>query len=104
MRVVGTDKLLEFANKHPPARSWTRAWLAEARDAKWQNSQDIKGKYPSASFLAGNRVIFNVKGNDYRMVADVAYRAGVLVVKWIGTHAQYSRINWEDVKNETRSG
>ena len=100
MKVHGLDKLDDFASKHPPARAWISAWLADARDATWLSSHDIKFRYPAASFLTGNRVIFNVKGNDYRMVSNVAYRMGIVVVTWIGTHAEYSKINWEVRQNE----
>ena len=103
MKVHGLDKLDDFASKHPPARAWISAWLADARDATWLSSHDIKFRYPAVSFLAGNRVIFNVKGNDYRMVSNVAYRMGIVVVTWIGTHAEYSKINWEVRQNEASS-
>ncbi|WP_308445058.1 type II toxin-antitoxin system HigB family toxin [Paraburkholderia flagellata] len=103
MKVHGLDRLDGFASKHPPARVWIGAWLADARDAQWSCSHDIKLRYPTASFLAGNRVIFNVKGNDYRMVSNVAYRMGIVVVTWVGTHAEYSKINWEVRQNEASS-
>lgn len=103
MRIVGTSRLEEFCVKHPLTRSWVRSWLAECRGATWGTSFDIKNRYPSASFLQGNLVIFNVKGNDYRLVTHVAYKAGILLVKWVGTHDAYSSIKWEQSHNETRS-
>ncbi|SOD24039.1 mRNA interferase HigB [Variovorax sp. YR752] len=103
MHVVGTPRLAEFSEKHPLTRSWVRSWLAETRRANWTTPHDIKHKYPSASFLSNNLVIFNVKGKDYRLVTQVIYTARVVVVKWIGTHAAYSKVNWEQVQNETRS-
>jgi mRNA interferase HigB len=103
MRVIGTDKLFDFSGKHPPARAWIRAWIAEVRSAEWITSRDIRARYPSASILMGNLVIFNVKGNDYRMVTHVAYKTRVVLIKWIGTHSAYSKIDWESSQNETRS-
>lgn len=103
MHVVATGELLEFSKKHPDARSWVRAWLADARRAIWSTPQDIRERYPTVSFLTGNLVIFNVKGNTYRMVTQVAYRTRVVVIKWIGSHSAYDKVNWETARNETRS-
>lgn len=98
MRIVGRSKLDEFCTKHPLTRGWVRAWLSECGGgAVWKTSTDIKLRFPSASFLSGNRVIFNVKGNDYRLVVQVAYNTGVVVVNWVGTHEAYSSIKWEVV-------
>jgi len=103
MKIVGTSRLDEFCLKHPLTRSWVKTWLAESRAAVWGTSFDIKKRHSSASFLQNNVVIFNVKGNEYRLVTQVAYKTGVVVVKWIGTHQGYSNINWENVRDETRS-
>jgi len=100
MKVHGLDKLDAFCLKHPPARSWIRTWLADARNAQWTCPQDIKFRYARASFLGSNRVIFDVKGNDFRMVNDIAYKVGVIVVTWIGTHDAYDKLDWEVKQNE----
>ncbi len=91
MKIVATGLLQSFCGDHPNGRKWVALWLAETREANWRNSQDIKNRYSSASFLAGNIVILNVHGNDYRMEIQVAYGVGVVIVKWIGTHAEYSK-------------
>lgn len=94
MRIVGRDKLDEFVGAHADARSWIENWLADAEAARWQTPQDLKRSYASASFLADNVVIFNVKGNRYRLEVQIAYKTGVVVVRWVGTHAEYTkRIN-----------
>ena len=103
MRVIGTDKLSEFLSLHPPARTWVRTWLADARLATWGTQNDIKFRYSTVSFLLNNMVIFNVKGNEYRLVTQVAYKTNIVAIRWIGTHAAYSKIDWEKWKNETRS-
>lgn len=91
MRIVGRDKLDEFAGAHADARSWIENWLSNAEAAQWKTSQDIKQSYASASFLADNVVIFNVKGNRYRLEVQIAYKTGIVVVRWIGTHGEYTK-------------
>lgn len=91
MRIVGRDKLDEFAGAHADARPWIENWIADTEATRWRTPQDIKSRYASASFLAGNVVIFNVKGNRYRLEVQVAYNTGVVVVRWMGSHAEYSK-------------
>lgn len=93
MKVVGRDILDRFCTKHADARRWIENWLSDAHGAAWARSQDIKDRYASASFLAHNTVIFNVKGNDYRLEVTCAYRVGVVAVKWAGTHSEYDERN-----------
>jgi Uncharacterized protein conserved in bacteria len=93
MRIVGRGHLSRFCESHADARKWIEHWLAEAEEAVWTAPHDIKARFASASFLPGNTVIFNVKGNDYRLEVSVAYRSSVVVVNWIGTHAAYQRRN-----------
>ena len=91
MRIVGRDKLDEFAGDHADARSWIENWIADAEAARWLTPQSIKDNYGSASFLADRGIIFNVKGNHYRLEVQVAYNTGLVVVRWIGTHAEYTK-------------
>lgn len=91
MRIVGRKKLDDFAGAHADARSWIENWIADTEAARWRTPQDIKSFYASASFLAGNVVIFNAKGNRYRLEVQVAYNIGVVVVRWMGTHAEYTK-------------
>jgi mRNA interferase HigB len=91
MKVLGRDKLVEFYTKHANVKSALEAWLSEAESAEWSTSQDIKNRYRSADFLADNRVIFNIKGNHYRLVVKVKYQNGIAVVEWVGTHSQYDK-------------
>ena len=69
------------------------AWYALASRSQWKSPSDIKEAYRSASFTANNRVVFNIKGNDYRLVVLVRYDKGLLFVKFVGTHAQYDKID-----------
>lgn len=69
------------------------AWLAIAKRANWRTPAEIKTAHPKASILKGGRVVFNIKGNDFRLVALVEYRAGVVMIRWFGDHADYDRID-----------
>lgn len=91
MRLVGRSTLDEFVSAHADARAWIENWIADTEAARWRTPQDIKNSYASASFLAERIVIFNVKGNRYRLEVQVAYNTGVVVVRWAGTHADYTR-------------
>jgi mRNA interferase HigB len=94
MLLVGRNTLDDFTNAHADARAWIENWIADVEAARWRTPQDIKNSYASASFLANRTVIFNVKGTRYRLEVQIAYNTGVVVVKWAGTHADYTkRIN-----------
>lgn len=93
MQILGKDKLDKFSKKHADVRSAINAWHDEVSDKNclWKDSHEIKSRYPSADFLADNRVIFNIKGNHYRLVVKVRYQNSMVVVDWVGTHAEYSK-------------
>jgi mRNA interferase HigB len=85
--------LSDFWVKHPRAAQPLKAWYAEARQAAWRRPQDIKQQYRSASFIADSRVVFNIAGNLYRLVAAVHYSSGIVFIRFVGTHAEYDRID-----------
>ncbi len=91
MTLVGREILYQFIFKHPDTRNWIENWISDVQNANWQNTQDIKDRYSSASFLADRIVIFNVKGKSYRLEVQVAYRTQKVIVKWAGIHAEYSK-------------
>jgi len=93
MRVIAIGTLRDFWAKHPDAETPLRAWYAEASRATWRSPADIKQSHGNASFLPNNRVVFNIKGNDYRLVAAVQYNRGIMFVRFIGTHRHYDRID-----------
>ncbi len=93
MRVITKLKLSAFWAVHPSAERALRTWLEDAGQAQWQQPQDIKRWHANASFLPGNRVVFNIHGNAYRLVVAVAYRYGAIYIKFIGTHAQYDAVD-----------
>ena len=93
MRVVALSTLRSFWGLHPDAETPLRSWYALASRAVWKTPADIKAAYGNASFAGNNRVVFNIKGNDYRLVIAVRYTSGILLIRFIGTHAQYDRID-----------
>ncbi len=91
MKVLGKEILDEFAGEHGDVLGQLTAWITEAESASWESPAEIRARYATASFLSDNRVIFNIKGNRYRLEVKVAYKIGVVLVKRIGTHAEYSK-------------
>ena len=92
MRLVGMAVVHEFLKKHGDVQDQVEAWATEVREASWQTPADIKARYASASILSENRVVFNLKGNKYRLLAKVSYKLQIVVINKIGTHADYD--NW----------
>ena len=103
MIVIGTDVVERYLADHAghkgirAARSQYEAWLNIVTRANWRNPENVKAAYPKASILKAGRVVFNIKGNDYRLVAAVQYRAGALAIRFFGSHAEYDRIDSETV-------
>ncbi|NWF36947.1 type II toxin-antitoxin system HigB family toxin [Mariprofundus sp. KV] len=94
MRILGREKLLKCGKKHADAKKALDAWFQEAKESSWKTTQDIKKRYRSADFLAGNRVIFNIMGNRYRLVVKVRYQNGIIAIEWVGTHAEYDKMKF----------
>jgi len=92
MRVIARKTLREFWARHAEAERPLHAWFREAEGAEWQGPADVKARYSSASFLGGNRVVFNIKGNRYRLVVRIDYAFHLVFIRFIGTHADYDRI------------
>jgi mRNA interferase HigB len=97
MRVISRKTLRDFWERHSDAGQPLRAWFAETTSLIWRHPADIKRRYPTASFLNENRIVFNIKGNRYRLVVHVRYDLGRVYIRFIGTHAEYDRINAETV-------
>ena len=93
VRVIAVASLRAFWLQHLDAEQPLKAWFEEASKASWTQPSDIKAQYRSASILKNRRVVFNIKGNDYRLVVAVAYRLQIVYVKFIGTHPQYDAID-----------
>ena len=103
MFVIGTEVVERHFKTHAghkgikATRTQYNAWLAIVGRAQWRTPVDVKASYPKASILKGSRVVFNIKGNDYRLIAALQYRAGVLAIRFFGTHAEYDTTDAETV-------
>lgn len=93
LRVIAKKGLREFWQKHPDCEQQVKAWYNEAAAASWKSPKDIKRNYPSASILEDNRVVFNIKGNTYRLIVRINYNYQMVWIRFIGTHAQYDKID-----------
>ena len=103
MIVIGTELVEDYFTDRSghmgikAARSQYDAWLDIVAQAEWHTPEDVKASYPKASILKAGRVVFNIKGNDFRLVARVQYQAGALMIRFFGTHAEYDEIDAETV-------
>lgn len=93
MRVIARRTLREFHAVHADAKSALEAWFHEVPAAKWAGPQDIKQRYPSADILPGNRAVFNIKGNHYRIIVKIHYNTGIVLIRFVGTLADYDKID-----------
>jgi mRNA interferase HigB len=93
MRVISRKTLKDFYQRHASAKAPLESWFHEAKAAAWKTPADISARFPSADFLPGNRVVFDVAGNHYRLVVRIHYNTGIVFVRFVGTHATYDRID-----------
>lgn len=94
MRIFSRGTLIAFWEKHPDAEDPLRLWFSMVERAAWAGPADVRTAFRSADFVAGNRVVFNIKGNAYRLIAQVKYGPLFLVyIRFIGTHAEYDRVD-----------
>lgn len=98
MQIVAKRTLKLFWERYPPAEGPLKAWFAFVATAQWNGPNDVKAQFgTTVDFLADNRLVFDIGGNKYRLVTHVSYRFGRALVKFVGTHAEYDRINAETV-------
>lgn len=95
MNVIARRALVKFWNKHPRSKEALEAWYYEATHARWSTPEDVKHQYPSASVLKNNRVQFDIRGNEFRLVCAFRYDKGIAWIKFVGTHAEYDKIDAE---------
>ncbi|MEJ8858628.1 type II toxin-antitoxin system HigB family toxin [Variovorax robiniae] len=95
MHIVSKSALTEFYGQpdYKDSEPALSAWYREATAALWETPADVKASYRNASFIANNRVAFNIKGNDYRLIVAIAYKMKYVYIKFVGTHAQYDAID-----------
>lgn len=97
VRIISKKTLKEFWVKHKNSEQQLKSWYDEASKADWKTPKDIKVNYPLASFLADNRVVFNIKGNTYRLIVKINYKYKMVWIRFVGTHAEYDKINAEKI-------
>lgn len=97
MRIFSYSTLRDFWRRHADAEDPLRIWYRQARRADWRSPADVRALYSSASIIPGNRVVFNIKGNDYRLVVSIDYPHRTIFIRFIGTHSEYDRINVAEV-------
>lgn len=93
MHIISRQTLRSYWETHPDAEQPLRAWYAVAKQAQWRTPAEVKADYRTASFISNNRIVFNIKGNTYRLIVLVEYQKGKLFVRFVGTHAEYDRID-----------
>jgi mRNA interferase HigB len=105
MRIIARRTLVEFVrarsgHKDQPLKAALDAWFDEVRKARWRSTADLKRHYATASVVSAERIVFNIKGNDYRLVVAIDFEKGIVWIKWLGTHRDYDRIDARGVEHE----
>lgn len=102
MRIVKTKTLDRYCEdaKYRNAKPQILAWLVEIKQARWKNANELKSHYRNASVVGDKRVIFNIKGNDYRLIVDIEYKYKIVFIVWFGTHNEYDKIDVKTIKYE----
>jgi mRNA interferase HigB len=93
MRIIARSTLRQFWETHPNAEQSLKAWYNEASRADWNSPTDIKSTYINASIIANNRVVFNIKGNDYRLIVHIRYDIKIIFIRFVGTHSEYDNVD-----------
>ena len=97
MRVVAKKALVEFYTEHSDAKTALEEWYEKTQKAEWETFADVRQMFNSADTIGNNRVVFNIKGNNYRIVALILFKIKMVYIRFVGTHQEYDRI--KDIKN-----
>lgn len=99
MRVIAFRTIREFfeQSEYSDSEISLRAWYHDVKSADWKNSNELKNQYKNASIVGGGRVVFNIKGNEYRLVVAIDYEFQVIFIRFVGTHKQYDKIDVKTV-------
>ena len=106
MRIIARRSLRDFLQSrtgykdHSALKAALGAWFDEVRKARWKSTAEVKRLYATASVVTADRIVFNLKGNDYRLVVSVDFEKGIVWIKWIGTHKDYDKIDVKEVQYE----
>lgn len=97
MRLIAKKTIVNFYTSHSTSKASLEAFSKEVEGANWEKPNDVISAYPSADVITGKRFVFNIKGNSYRLVADIEFKKKLLFIVWIGTHAEYDKIDVKTV-------
>jgi mRNA interferase HigB len=106
MRIIARRSLREFVDSlagrkdRPAVKAALDAWFDETRKARWTNASEVKRSYATASIVNAERIVFNIKGNAYRLIAAVDFEKGIVWIKWIGSHKDYDKIDARTIEYE----
>jgi mRNA interferase HigB len=92
MRIVSKKKIVDFCRGNAASKTALEIWYKKVNKAEWEHFSELKRSFPSADFVGNHRVVFNIKGNDFRLIAIVIYISQKVYIRWIGTHSQYNKI------------
>ena len=97
MRVIAKRTLRDFWKKHADSEQQLTAWYRETEKSEFKNLNELKTEYPSASILKDNRIVFNIKGNRYRLIVKFNFEYQICWIRFVGTHAEYDKINANEI-------
>jgi mRNA interferase HigB len=97
MRILSRSTLRNFWETHPDAEETLKTWYSEASNADWQSPLDVEISCRNVSIIANNRVVFNIKGNTYRLIVSIRYDLGIIFIRFIGTHSEYDKVDAETI-------
>jgi mRNA interferase HigB len=97
MRILSRSTLRTFWENHSDAEEALKTWYDEASHAHWHSPVEIKAIHRNASIIGNNRVVFNIKGNKYRLIVSIRYDIGIVFIRFIGTHAEYDKVDAEKI-------
>ena len=97
MRIISKKILRDFWFIHSDSEQQLKSWFKEVSKAEWKSPNELKNEYPSASILEGNRIVFNIKGNNYRLIVKINYEYEMVWIRFIGTHSEYDKINANEI-------
>jgi len=102
MRIIKEKTLNELSgqSRYKTASESLKAWVYEVRFSDWGSANELKAKYGNASIISSKRVVFNIKGNDFRLIVDIEYRLKIVFIVWFGTHEEYDKIDAKTVSYE----
>ena len=98
MRIISINTLRIYWIKNRQSEQALKAWIQEVSNSGWVTAAELKEKYRHASIINSKRVVFNIRGNSYRLIVDVEYRLGIVFIVWIGTHAEYDKLDVKKVR------